>query len=163
MKTLSVGAKTLLLLGVLGALSILVRMLLPDEIGAAAVTILGCVFAAWVVYLISNFVSHRREPAPPEEERAVERASLGGHLGVHPGSGELRALLILAGYGALLVRGRHRGGGLASALRLEAHTVGFEPVPSHRRLAARIPSPSKLVICCYGRRRFSPAPAILKR
>lgn len=67
MKTLSVGAKTLLLLGVLGALSILVRMLLPDEIGTAAVTILGCVFAAWLVYLISIFVSHRREPAPPEE------------------------------------------------------------------------------------------------
>lgn len=67
METLSVGAKTLLLLGVLGALSILVRMLLPDESGTAAVTILGCVFAAWLVYLISIFVPHRREPAPPEE------------------------------------------------------------------------------------------------
>jgi hypothetical protein len=61
MKTLSVGARTLLLLGVLGALSILVRVLLPDEIGTAVVTILGCVFAAWLVYLIWIFVSHRRE------------------------------------------------------------------------------------------------------
>jgi cellulose synthase/poly-beta-1,6-N-acetylglucosamine synthase-like glycosyltransferase len=67
MKTLSVGAKTLLLLGVLGALSILVRVLLPDEIGTAAVAILGCIFVAWLVYLIWIFVSHRRESAPPED------------------------------------------------------------------------------------------------
>lgn len=46
------GARTLFLVLILGALSILLRVLLPKEIGTAAVTVLGLTFAAYLVAII---------------------------------------------------------------------------------------------------------------
>ena len=67
MRTLSVGAKTLLLLGSLGVLAILARVLLLDDIGTAVITILGCIFFAWLVYLISIVASHRKGSVRPKD------------------------------------------------------------------------------------------------
>jgi uncharacterized membrane protein len=65
MKKWSVAARTLFLLVVATALSVVLRVLLPDEIGVAATTVLGLAFMG---YLIAMAVLHRRKAAPPPRE-----------------------------------------------------------------------------------------------
>ncbi|TNB69766.1 hypothetical protein FHJ30_17650 [Arthrobacter sp. BB-1] len=57
-------AKTLLILAAATALSILLRVLLPEDIGVVASAIIGLAFVA---YLVVIAFLHRKKSAPPPQ------------------------------------------------------------------------------------------------